>query len=191
VRRSKPRLEHSPESASNARKVIHGARDYDPSVGRWTAKDPILFNGGQSNLYVYVGNDPVNIVDQNGLSAFGDFLDGAASFGKDVGIAGAHIAAEHGLLGKELQSYANHLNGVLGVGLTAGLYAAPPDTLDRALAAANEHKAFIAGRAGFGLLSSAAISRAGGGKLGLGVSTLGLYGGLLRLAMKGLSLIHI
>ena len=43
-----------------------GARDYDPSIGRWTAKDPILFNGGQANLWVYVGNDPVNFVDVEG-----------------------------------------------------------------------------------------------------------------------------
>ena len=44
-----------------------GARDYDPELGRWTAKDPILFDGGQTNLYVYVGNDPVNRVDPSGL----------------------------------------------------------------------------------------------------------------------------
>ncbi len=43
-----------------------GARDYDPVVGRWTAKDPILFAGGQSNLYGYAGNDPVNFFDPNG-----------------------------------------------------------------------------------------------------------------------------
>src|SRR5690606_1962403 len=43
-----------------------GARDYDPDVGRWTAKDPILFAGGQSNLYGYAGNDPVNFFDPNG-----------------------------------------------------------------------------------------------------------------------------
>jgi RHS repeat-associated protein len=47
--------------------VRFGARDYDPRVGRWTAKDPILFGGGQANLYVYVGNDPVNFVDPLGL----------------------------------------------------------------------------------------------------------------------------
>ena len=40
-----------------------GARDYDPRVGRWTSRDPILFNGGQENLYVYVGGDPVNSFD--------------------------------------------------------------------------------------------------------------------------------
>ncbi len=46
--------------------VRFGARDYDPTTGRWTAKDPILFAGGQGNLYVYVGNDPVNWVDRSG-----------------------------------------------------------------------------------------------------------------------------
>ena len=44
-----------------------GARDYDPHTGRWTARDPILFGGGQDNLYVYCGNDPVNCVDPSGL----------------------------------------------------------------------------------------------------------------------------
>ncbi len=44
-----------------------GARDYDASVGRWTVKDPIGFDGGLSNLYGYVGGDPVNFVDLEGL----------------------------------------------------------------------------------------------------------------------------
>jgi hypothetical protein len=30
------------------------------------AKDPILFRGGQANLYVYTGDDPVNRVDPSG-----------------------------------------------------------------------------------------------------------------------------
>lgn len=47
--------------------VRFGARDYDPTVGRWTAKDPILFLGGSTNLYGYVLNDPVNLVDPSGL----------------------------------------------------------------------------------------------------------------------------
>jgi RHS repeat-associated protein len=45
--------------------VRFGARDYDPSVGRWTAKDPVRFAGGMS-LYGYVGNDPVNNRDSRG-----------------------------------------------------------------------------------------------------------------------------
>jgi len=44
-----------------------GARDYDPRIGRWTAKDPIGFAAGDGNLYGYVGGDPVNGVDPSGL----------------------------------------------------------------------------------------------------------------------------
>jgi RHS repeat-associated protein len=44
-----------------------GARDYEPSAGRWTTKDPILFAGGDTNLYRYVFNDPVNMTDPGGL----------------------------------------------------------------------------------------------------------------------------
>ncbi len=50
--------------------VRFGARDYDPEVGRWTSKDPILFGGGQANVYVYVHNDPVNFVDPRGKLAW-------------------------------------------------------------------------------------------------------------------------
>ncbi len=44
-----------------------GARDYDAKTGRWMAKDPLRFGGGDSNLYVYVGNSPMNYVDPTGL----------------------------------------------------------------------------------------------------------------------------
>ncbi len=44
-----------------------GARDYDAETGRWTAKDPILFEGGDTNLYGYVLQDPVNYFDPLGL----------------------------------------------------------------------------------------------------------------------------
>jgi RHS repeat-associated protein len=48
--------------------LVHfGYRDYDPDVGRWTAKDPILFAGGDTDFYGYCLNDPVNCVDPTGL----------------------------------------------------------------------------------------------------------------------------
>jgi RHS repeat-associated protein len=47
--------------------VRFGYRDYDPDTGRWTAKDPILFAGGDTDLYGYVLNDPINFVDPLGL----------------------------------------------------------------------------------------------------------------------------
>ncbi|MEZ4467719.1 MAG: RHS repeat-associated core domain-containing protein [bacterium] len=49
------------------RLVRFGARDYDPHTARWMAKDPIDFAGGDTNLYAYVGGDPVNLVDPSGL----------------------------------------------------------------------------------------------------------------------------
>jgi RHS repeat-associated protein len=63
--------------------VRFGYRDYEPGTGRWTAKDPILFRGGQGNLYGYVdsvvkpsdglnlyqyaGNDPLDMKSPKGL----------------------------------------------------------------------------------------------------------------------------
>ena len=50
--------------------VRFGARDYDPSVGRWTSKDPIGFDAGDSNLYGYVIADPANSIDPTGQLNF-------------------------------------------------------------------------------------------------------------------------
>lgn len=46
-----------------------GARDYDPAIGRWLSKDPIGFWGGDTNLYGYVLQDPVNFIDPKGTFA--------------------------------------------------------------------------------------------------------------------------
>jgi RHS repeat-associated protein len=50
--------------------VRFGARDYDPALARWTAKDPSGFAGGDTNLYAYAYGDPVNFIDPNGELAF-------------------------------------------------------------------------------------------------------------------------
>ncbi len=68
---------------------------YDPELGRWVSKDPIGFAGGDTNLYSYVGQNPVNWSDPTGL-ARGDWWDprtylfpvgeaagGAADFGRN------------------------------------------------------------------------------------------------------------
>jgi RHS repeat-associated protein len=60
-----------------------GARDYDAQTGRWTVKDPILFDGGDTNLFGYVLGDPVN-----GISPFG--LAGDGERGATGGSSGQH-----------------------------------------------------------------------------------------------------
>lgn len=52
--------------------VRFGARDYDAEIGRWTAKDPIGFDGGNTNLFVYCSGDPINYLDLNGEIAIVD-----------------------------------------------------------------------------------------------------------------------
>jgi RHS repeat-associated protein len=69
--------------------IRFGARDYDPEVGRWTAKDPIGFSGGDTNLYGYVVGDPVNLVDPSGTTSWWiQLADGAgnvaAGFGDSI-----------------------------------------------------------------------------------------------------------
>jgi RHS repeat-associated protein len=68
------------------RLVRFGARDYDAETGRWTARDPILFAGGQTNLYIYAHADPLNRTDRLGL---GDDAPGGMSGPGGVCIAGS------------------------------------------------------------------------------------------------------
>lgn len=44
------------------------ARQYSPEWGRFTQPDPIGYGGG-ANLYAYVYNDPLNLLDPEGLAA--------------------------------------------------------------------------------------------------------------------------
>jgi RHS repeat-associated protein len=58
----------------NTKLVKFGVRDYDGSIGRWLSKDPIRFEGGDTNLYGYVMNDPINFKDPTGLRSVGEFI---------------------------------------------------------------------------------------------------------------------
>jgi RHS repeat-associated protein len=48
-----------------------GARYYDPTIGRWIQKDPILDG---FNWWLYCENDPVNKIDPSGKSWYGDLV---------------------------------------------------------------------------------------------------------------------
>src|SRR6266851_4493776 len=45
-------------------------RFYHPGLGRFLQTDPIGFKGDPSNLYRYVGNNPVSLVDPVGLEGW-------------------------------------------------------------------------------------------------------------------------
>ncbi|MBS1870475.1 MAG: DNRLRE domain-containing protein [Actinobacteria bacterium] len=49
-----------------------GARFYDPRTGRWTSIDPLRHDSDltQANLYGYVGQNPMNLVDPTGAGLF-------------------------------------------------------------------------------------------------------------------------
>ena len=82
--------------------VRFGARDYDAETGRWTAKDPIGFDAGQENLYLYLNGDPVTTLDPTGeiapwlVAAAAGALTGAVI---DVGIQLVQSGGSLGCLG--------------------------------------------------------------------------------------------
>jgi RHS repeat-associated protein len=92
--------------------VRFGYRDYDPEVGRWTAKDPIGFDGRDTDLYGYVVNNPVNFIDPEGKI----FNVIAAGFGAIVGgvinAAYAYSKGESELNGFAVGALAGALSGL-------------------------------------------------------------------------------
>src|SRR5947209_3182044 len=70
--------------ATQALAVGYWGRMYDPNLQRWIQRDPIGEQGG-INLYQFVGNNPVNLVDPYGLEAgYTYHMDGRMTVGDNV-----------------------------------------------------------------------------------------------------------
>jgi len=99
--------------------VKFGARDNDPSVGRWTAKDPIRFVGGETGLYVYADNDPVGALDPSGLQTWQVGVNFSGSFLGIGWTVSATVAFDyHGNLGI---LYTGGLGGGVGAKFQGGV----------------------------------------------------------------------
>jgi RHS repeat-associated protein len=126
--------------ADAASGLVHfGFRDYDPASGRWTARDPALFKGGQGNLYVYVTNSPIDRRDPSGLFCVsvtiyvtwgggfqtcitedGASVCGETGFGVGVGV-GTDIGGGLAETGKQIVGELSYEFGGVEIGVAASL----------------------------------------------------------------------
>ncbi|MFH0786371.1 MAG: RHS repeat-associated core domain-containing protein [Pseudomonadota bacterium] len=84
--------EYDPESGF----YYYRARYYDPKAGRFISRDPIGFQGGDTNFYRYVGNNPVNWVDPLGLVNVGQTVTGFLQAADAITMAGIALAVPVG-----------------------------------------------------------------------------------------------
>ena len=98
---------------TNTGLIRFGVRDYDPDIGRWTAKDPILFTGGDTDLYGYCLSDPVKYVDSKGLW----FI--------DIGVSGSATGSlgPGGTVGLKIGPSGAYFYYGVGLGIGAGVSA--------------------------------------------------------------------
>ncbi len=97
------------------------ARYYDPSVGRFISEDPLGFGGGDVNLYAYVLNDPIGLINPSGKLFFPwhfaitlkASLDSGRGLGDSLSLAWGTVAADFGTQGYGSNETALH--GMSGI----------------------------------------------------------------------------
>ncbi len=89
-------------------------RYYDPDLGRFLSPDPLGFAGGDVNLYVYAGNNPLVASDPMGLED--------AKFGLTLSCLGWPCQPQNVEKGSEVSVGVYVGTGEVGRGLEAGLF---------------------------------------------------------------------
>lgn len=161
------------------------ARVYDPVAARFLTKDPIGFGGGDTNLYRYVWNNPLNNVDPSGQSgvvgATAGFVSGGVGgymTGGWMGAAvGGVVGAGVGFVAPWQSSYAGaaaagFVASVVGQGLGNAVSGNPVTNIDPVVALASG----LGGASGLELATGLGLGLYGGAVLsgvGSGVSEYG------------------
>jgi len=98
-------------------------RAYDANLGRWLSRDPSA-EGGGINLYVYVGNNPINFTDPLGLCPKGWW---ARNWGKVAFVGAAVIITVVAIitLQPEIEALLAPIGAALGMGAAAATAEAP------------------------------------------------------------------
>ena len=181
------------------------ARFYDPGVGRFINEDPSGFAGGDTNLFRYVGNDPLDRIDPSGLTA--KWAGGAkgsvpaAGWGA-YGAGGQDFSKLYGSLGQvfdrlpsQQSQAANTFTGKSDRGVPFGEFLVTKPSAARGTDAGSESDSFAWGAAkgvgkgvaglavgavvGVGIAAAAPFVGATGLAIGTGVLIFGAgYGGL-------------
>jgi RHS repeat-associated protein len=94
------------------------ARYYDPQVGRFVSEDPTGFDGGDVNLYAYVGGNPVNGIDPSGLEIW--------VVNRPVRGVLESIGANHAFLWDTTTNTGYGMGGSSGSGMIGMEYTFPP-----------------------------------------------------------------